>query len=247
MATTSLFIGYVALFLFVVVNLLFAFQDFNIVQYVTGKDKFVFFGVFFFLMPLSVSFMMFLSSGYYQIRELNNALERNIQNYYWICASGVIRKTSIIYDKLCDVFDLISAYFVLNNLVTLSAFLYFYVFFFYDIYVYSRSPSNALLDFTLSNLLWCFYYTPFVLCMTTLSSWIHSEGCKTSHLVEQLAKKTNKPETLRRSHTMVLQINHRVAKISCGFDINWKTFFALIGHVFYLSIIIIQFYDVANN
>ena len=240
-----MFIGYIALFLFLATNLVFTFKDLNIVEYLTGKDKFIFFGVFFFLMPLSVSFMMFLSCGYHQIRALNNVLESSIQNYYFICASTVIRKTSIIYDKLCDVFDLISAFYALNTLVNLSAFTYFYVFLFYDIYTYSRSPSKGLLDFTFSNLLWCLYYTPFVLYMTTLSSWIHSEGCKTGHLIEQLAKKTNKP--LGSSHIMMLQTKHRQAKISCGFDLNWKSFFALTAHVFYFSIIVIQFYDVSNN
>lgn len=243
----SLFFGYVTLYIFLAVNLITAFKDLNVVQYVRGKDKFIYFGVFFFLMPLNVSFMMVITCGYLQISSLNKFLEKNLKNSTRVSLPEVFKKSSIIYDKLCDLFDSISSFYALNNLVILTAFTYFYVFLSYDVYVYPKSPSNGLRDYMLSTFLWCIYNTPFVVWMMTFGSWIQSEGCKTVDLIQYLSFDDNRVIISKKCFILTLQLEHRRPKISCGFDINWKTLFTLIVSVFSFSIIIIQFYDVSNN
>lgn len=224
-------------------HFLFIALDFN--RHVSFKNKmFIYFSVFCHF-EFCLSMMMFLSCGYYQLSALNDHLRKSLRSQIKFPVPDVIRKTRMMYDKLCDVFESISVFYLISNLVFLMGLTYFNICFYYSIYVFSKNPSYELGYFTLTTYCWCMYFTPCIIWITIFSSWIELEGKKTADLVQRLANKDKHLKSLTSSNLMMLLTAHRKPRIFCGlYDFNWKGFFAMICSIFSLCIIVIQFYDV---
>lgn len=248
MFITSIFIGYHILGLIFLLLICFAFKLISIVNYLNTKNKIIYFMIVVCFQMILTGSLMMMACGYYQIKALNDFLETILQHQDNVDLSEAMRKVSILHDKLCDLFDSISEYYLHNNLFFVTGFTYFYVFFIYSIFVYMKYPSYESLECLLNILLWCTFYTPAALWMMTFSSFIEAEGCKFGDLVEQLGEKTNNQDVIKALYIMMLQIEHRSTKITCGlFVINWNAFFLLFGSIFSFSVIIIQFHDVFNQ
>lgn len=247
MLIVSVYFFYIFLLFMVASTWIFAFKALNIMSFLSIKDKFILFSTVYLLMCFCAGGMMTISCGYFQISALNDILETNIKYNDKSVITKIMTKAPLIYDKICDLHDSISAFYVVNNLFFVTGLTYFYVYLTYAIYVYINFPSNSLLDFLLSTLLWCVYYTPCAIWLITLSNWTQNEGLRTATLVQQLSEQSSKLGSLKRSHIFSLQVKHRNPKITTElFDINWKTLFVLIGGVFSCSIILIQFHDIFN-
>lgn len=191
--------------------------------------------------------MMVLLSTYYQISNLNKFLRKCLKHREIISVPDVFKKTLIIYNKICDLCDSISSFYLMANMSLFTGFALLNVFFLYTIFIYIRNPTNGLLLYLMTLILWCLFYIIAVIWTVIFSTWIHSESCKAADLIQQLVSKDNQLTSLRSSLIMSLQVNHRSPTIKCTFDINWKILYSVIGTIFSLSIIMIQFYDVTKN
>lgn len=229
------------------VNLRIIFAEMDFLQYISFLNQVFFFASLFFYLQLCTSFMMILACAFYQLSALNNHLKKCISNPTELDVSDIIRNTSIMYDKLCDVFDSISAFYMLSILMFILGSTYFIVFFWYLLYAFLAVSSNDLGYFLTTTILWCLYYLPCILGMNMYSSWIESEGLRTVDLLLLLAYKDAKLKSLKSSIVTTLQAAHRRPKITCGlYELNWKALFAMMGSIFSFSIITIQFYDISN-
>lgn len=214
------------------------------IQAVT-RERFIFLVTITCFIQFTTTFVMTLSSVYYQVNALNNFLTRYNQNPESIPHMHM-KKASKMFDKLCDLCDSISEFYLICNLTCLFAFVFFNVLFFYVLFVYIRNHTEILIVCLLGLSMWCFYYLIYVLYVVTISNWIQSDGCKVSDRIQKLAQRNNSLISLRSSYVMMLHEYHRRPRITCGYDVNWKMFFVLIGIIFSSSVIIIQFYDVSN-
>lgn len=213
----------------------------------TFKNKFILFTLLYTFLPFTVGSWMIMNCVYYQIKSLNRFLE-NLLNNHEKSAPSIIKKVANIHDKVSDLCECVSAFYVLSYLFIISSSTYFYVFTTYSIFVYTKFPSQELLDFTLTVSLWCIYLGPLSISLIALSSWIQSEGNRTADLVEQLAIKARKLKMIKISYILALQARHRRTTVTCGlYDINWKVLFTVFGSVYSYSVIMIQFHDVLNN
>lgn len=229
------------------VNLIIIFTEMDYLQYISFLNQIFFFVSLFFYLQLCTSFMMILACAFYQLSAFNNHLKKFIDNPTQLEVSDVIRNTSIMYDKLCDVFDSISAFYMLSILMFILGSTYFNVYFWYLLYSFLAVASKGLGYFLTTTILWCLYYLPCIFWMVMFSSWIEYEGLRTVDLVLLLAYKDTKLKNLKSSITMALQATHRRPKITCGlYELNWKALFAMMGSVFSFSVITIQFYDISN-
>ena len=211
------------------------------------KNKFIFFALLYTFLPFNLGSWMITKCGYHQISALNKFLEELIENPV-IATPDIIKNVTIIHDKICDLFVSISAFYVFIHMLIISSITYFFVFTTYSTFVYTKYPSQELIDFTMTVSSWCFYIGPFGLSLFALSSLTQSEGNKTANLVEQLANKTGKIKMVKSSYILALQVRHRRAKITCGlYDIDWKVLFSVLGSVYSYSVIMIQFHDVLKN
>lgn len=192
------------------------------------------------------SMMMILSLAYYQLQALNMFVVKSKSEN--IPVEKIIKQTSIIYDKLCDIFELISAFYRLHNLNFLLGFYYNDFSFYYVLFILIKNPGKEIFYFFLTNVLWNLCYLPGVLWTMLFSSWIETEGIKTANLINQLASQESTMKCLKSSRIINLKMTHRRPKVSCGmFDLNWKFFFTMIGSIFSSAIILIQFYDVSKT
>lgn len=193
------------------------------------------------------SLLMMMACGYYQLQALNNFLLELSESSDDIFSRRKLKKISIMFDTLCDVFEEISSFFLLNIFFYLIGFVYFNTFCLYIGYILFLSPNYKLVFFLIITLMWVFYYLAPVIWIVTFSSLIDREGIRTADLIQQLSVKCQNLKSLESSEIVMQMVTHRRPKISCGlFDLSWKFFFALLGSIFSFGIILIQFYDVLN-
>lgn len=247
--TALVFVVYNIIAIFTATVLVLTFKELDLTKYLSNKNRLFFFSSVFTNMLFSTTVMMTISCAYHQIQSLNAFIMECSNEPHRKSVGKVIREASIIHDKLCDLIDNFSTLYLFNILLFLIGFLYFSVFLCYAIFVYYQTPKVQSLLFLLSNFMWILYYIPCALWMVTFSSLTEHEGLRTADLIQQLmnVEKTSKPS--RRLNIMMLQMSHRTLQISCGgmFVLNWKLFFSLMGGIFSFAIILIQFYDVAQN
>ena len=242
-----MFFGFNILIFLTMISLVESFQYLQLFQTVTSVNKFIYFTAILCFVQLFASFMMVLCYAYYEVKVLNKFLVSTVEGSNKIRTPNIFRKVSIIYDKLCDLHDVISSFYLFSNLIFLMGLFYFNVFLFYSLYIYLRNPTVDLGYYFLTLLAWYFFYFPCVICIA-VSSLIEFEGCKTYHLIQILARTRGSKKSLRSCSIFELQTKHRTPKITCGlFHINWKMFFTLIVGVFSSFIITVQFYDVSNS
>lgn len=247
-AHASIVIVYILSYFLSAVNLnvLFIAMDFD--RHMNFKNQLIFFTSFLLNLQLWTTEFILVSAGLHQLLALNKFLEKCITNNETKEQIDVVKKASIMHDKLCDVFESLSAFYLISNLIFLSFTMFFYVFFIYSFYVYLKTPSDIMFHLSMSALLWTIFYFPFVFGIMACSSWVQTEGSKTADLIQQLANKDKKLKCLKSSIVLTFQSAHRKPTITCGlFKLNWKTFAALIGSILSFSIISIQFYDVSQG
>lgn len=245
--TFSVLFLYLAIFCLMAAALFFNLEELAVTSGISRRSRIIYLGTNLVYVGFCVSIMMPLSCGFYQLAALNGLLEtcieRRVEN-----SKLFIKKVAMMYDKICDVFDAISAYFLLYNLIFLSAFYLYNVFFFYLLYVYLKSPTfntGCLLFTSVTGFL---YFAPCVLWMVTFSHWIQAESSKTADLVQKLTNLSVDLETLRVTQGLNLLVVHRRPRISFGlFDLNWKSFFDMLSAIFSFTIVAIQFYDVRSS
>lgn len=135
----------------------------------------------------------------------------------------------------------------LVNLCTFLGFTFFSVFLCISVYIFIRTPSYPILYFTTSALLWVFYYIPCMIWMTIYASLSETEGVRTADLLQRLVSTENRSGSLKRLRIVMQQFTHRTPRISCTlFDLNWKFFLNMLGAIFSITIILIQFYETLN-
>lgn len=190
---------------------------------------------------------MTLLCTFYQIQALNYYLEKLLKNSKTFHIPSVVKRTAIIHDKLCDVVEAISAFYLPNIFTFFLGFWYFSMFAVYNTYLLIKFPSHQLEYFLRTSILWLLYYSPCVLWMITFSSCISKEGYRTANLIQHLTVLKTDRRSLAKTNILMQQMSHRIPQISCGmFELNWKFFFACLGGTFNFSIILIQFCDVTN-
>lgn len=235
-------------FLFLMIELLRIFDGLDLLETATNSDIVFFFGSVFFYLYFYTGLMMILCCCFYQYRALNSFLKSCLENPQRASIPRVIKKSAIMHDQMCDIYDAISAFYLLNNYVFLIGFSYFSIFFGYSIYISAQNPNYRLSCFMITSFLWIFYYAPCVIWTVTYAGWTRDESCKASDLIQKLANNDLSKKNFKISTALMLQMTHRRPKISCGlFDLNWKHFFFTLGEIFTFIIILIQFYDVAQS
>jgi len=190
--------------------------------------------------------MMILSCGYYLLVATNSTLKKSIKNDCSIPTSTVIKTVSVIYDKLCETYELVSACFTAYIVIYFMDFVYFNVFTSYAVYVFIKSPTDQKALFLQISISWILHYSPCVFWVMIFSSRIQTQGSNMIVLIQKLAyKHRNDKEILKCIDNLSLMFEHRKPKISCGlFVINWQYCFSVFVSIFGFTIILAQFYDV---
>lgn len=245
--TTSIVVFYNIAFFVVTFFFICIFESLELKDSITKKNAFLFLSSVFMYLQFCLSFMMLLSCAYFQMLALNRFL--SVQNAsFEIKSVDTIKKISIIYDKLCDVCENLSLFFLIHNLSFIVGYKIFTTFFFYSVFVYCKNPASEGLIYVFAGLLWFSFCTPYFLWIAALSSWIESEAHKTSTFIQLLKTRTGNLNIGENSNNFSLMFAHRKPKITAGgINFNWKGCFAILGSIFSLTIITIQFYDVSNN
>lgn len=212
---------------------------FNIVTSLSWKNRFCFLSAITANLIVSTSMMMLTSFAYYQLNAFNLYLKQCLKHPGKVSILKVVKKASIMHDNFCDAFEAISVFYLFNILTYLFGFWYFDIFFVYEIFIYLKAPNDEIM--------WFFFYSNCTMWMIIFSSWATNEGKRTANLIEKMVVLTKDTKVAWKANILIQQVTHRSPKISCEmFDLNWKFFFSTIGAVFSFSIILIQFYDVAN-
>lgn len=247
-STASTIVLYNILIVYIGYSMIINFNALNISSKISSRNKFIYFSTIYLTMHICLSFMMALACGYYQLAALNCFLQKNIEKKILMASNEVILKASMMYDKICDAFEAISHYFLINNIVFFASFVFFNIFFHYSVYVDIQISNDPSIKYFVNTaLVWSMYFSPAVVWILTFSHWVQSEGCKTADLVNDLANQERNLKTLRIAQRMTMMVAHRKPRITCGlFELNWKSYFAMVGSIFSFTIIIIQFYDVSN-
>lgn len=181
---------------------------------------------------------MIMTCAYYQLHALANSLEKLSLDGQKISTVQVAKRVAIILDRICDIFETLPRFYLVNICSFLLGFSYFTIFFLYAMYLNITNPN----EFLFNGVLWIFYYSPFVLWMTILASQINSDTRRVANLIQRMASLEMDALSLRKSNILMLQMMHRMPKISCGlFELNWKFFFSILSAIFSFFIILIQF------
>lgn len=248
MGTLSIFFVYNFIILMIGAGLALIFDNLQFIVSSNLTSKFFFIATIIFHMYFGSSLMMLCNCGYQQLVTLNAILTKNLNDSDQQDLIDVIKKTAKMYDKLCDVFDEISTFYVFFILLVLLGFLHYNVFFVYALYILFNNLNPSILLFVIGTFLWVIYFAPCVIYLTLFSSLIESEAYRTADLVQMLVNRNMDLRSLRKASIFSLHVSHRIPKLSCGmFEINWRTFFGIMGSIFSFSIILIQFYDVTKE
>jgi hypothetical protein len=193
--------------------------------------------------------MVLLSTVIFQMKALNESLDeklvRNAQKIDGKWPAKAIRKASILYIDFCDGLDEISKFYAISTLSFFGAYFFFCFFTNYIAFVFFLTPSLPLYIFLCYFSTWLLIFIPFILCLLLSSTFIANEATKTAELLIKLHAKSTNIQVAREIAAFNLHFEHRKAKISCGFfEVNWKSYFQIIGLIISFSVILLQFYDV---
>lgn len=248
LATSSIIIVQIGTFIFIFSILLSLFVLLGIFDSYSNRDKVFFLSSVFSNMLFGSTLMMILSCACHQLEALNTLLGNFLQDEEILLKMRLLKKVPIIYDKLCDIFDNISKFYLLSMVGFLFGFTYFNIFFIYEVCLLFQVQSKELFYFLGSSVLWNLYYGPFVLFITISASLIEKEGIKTVDIVQKLIRAFGNSKDSKRLIILHQQSLHRRPKVSCElFELNWSFFFTILAGIFSFSIILIQFYDVNGN
>lgn len=214
----------------------------------TSIDKIIFYETTFFYVQFSCTMMIILSCCYLPVSSLKNILQRSVSGTFIKSHSDILFKTSLVYEKVCDITSNFSQFFKFMIAPFFMIYLTYNLLFTYGLFVYQMNPNIQLRIFTTICLIWVSLYTPLVFCIYFFSSAIISESEEIISLVQLLAAKDRSQTSLKKGLNLALFFNHQKPQMTCElFDINWKTFAAFMGSTLTYTIILVQFYDVSNE
>lgn len=223
------------------------FDELNIAT-LTLIDKIFFYVTTYFYVQFGAALIIILGCFCMTVTSLKKILERSFTASSSDTNSGILFKTSIIYEKICEIVGNFSNFYKFMLLPFYMIFLFYVLLFTYGMFIYQMTPNDRLCIFTKLSLSWVCLYSPLVLCLYSFSSIILSESEKIIDLVQLLAAKDRRQSSLKRSIKLALFFTHQKPQMHCElFDVDWKTFSALMGSIFTYTIILVQFYDVSNE
>lgn len=215
-----------------------------VAEYLSSNDKIIFFVSVYFNLLYFSTFITVLSSAYYQLHALNVFLRKLKSDRKNLTTVQLIKRTAIMFDRFCDMFEDISRFYLLNIVIFLFLSAFFVTYMIYAFYLNFKNPN----EFLLAVFVWMFYFLPPSLCVAVFASWIDNEGKKTGHLILSLVHSERLVKVLKSSNILMQQFKHHQPEISCGlFYLNWKFFFYVLGVISSFAIILIQFFDVSSN
>lgn len=201
-----------------------------------------------FNMIFGTTLMMSMTCGYRQLKSLNQSLGNSAIFPHQVSNEVLLKRVANIFDTVCDIFDAISKFYLLNILGFLVGFTYFNIFFVFGIFLNFKLRTWKMIYFSATSVCWLFYFSPLVIYITIIASRIETEGRRTVNIMHELINVQGQTKDLKILNILVQQASHRSPRISCGlFYLNWKFFFSMLGGIFSFSIILIQFYDVAKQ
>lgn len=193
-----------------------------------------------------IGYMLLLSAIYARLIAVNECLKQQmlVQHQSHQMDLEVIKKVTIIYEKLCDITELYNVCFAFNIMIYFVQFTFFVIFNLFAIYHYLTSSESHYheLIFNFISFGWVLYYAWSPIWILIYSSWIKTQGNETGALFHKLMNVKNDIKLMNTFHITTMQLNHRQLNISCGlFEVDWQYLFGFIGTVFSYLIIMIQF------
>ena len=153
-----------------------------------------------------------------------------------------LRAVADIVDRICDTLDSVKFCNTINT-VTFIFFTSFYVILgiFANVsYVIRVNPNRNELFFALLVSSWIYYFSPFFIAIFFITSKIKSGGLEMESQLHNLPAKA--PELNQKLELILMQLEHRQPKISCGiFVIDWYFLFSCMSGVLSYLVIIVQF------
>lgn len=198
-------------------------------------------------MQLCTAMIIIMGCCCMTVSTLKNVLEQSVARPCNKANSDIIFKTSLIYEKVCNITANCSTFFKFMLVPFFMFYLFYHLLFTYGLFVYQMNPNYRLYTFTKMTLLWVTFYTPFVFCIYIFSSGIISGSERIIDLIQSIAAKDKKQKSIRKANNLALFYAHQKPQMTCElFDVNWKTFFSFMGSTLAYTIILVQFYDVSN-
>lgn len=222
----------------------FSFLKLNVLEKVGEVDRAVFVISLSLAVQISTSLLMIITLGYFVFLNLNQMIIDEIQQENHSIAK-VTKLAAVIFDRVCDIFETISKFFALITLVFLMVVIFFNVFLSYTFFVYLKTPTILIFFFLFATFSLALFYVPFALWINGMSSAVQSQSISTCNLMQHLISRRGDYKSMKHAKTFELLVAHRQPKLSCGmFDLDWKLVFTMVGSIFSLSVIVIQFTDV---
>lgn len=215
---------------------------------VSRNDRIYFNVAIFYYIQLSTSTAIIGNCISLVLRSLNTSLENALQKPGNLPYFDVIRRTSLIYIKVCEILSNSSIVFTFLFPPFLMIFVFYNLLLTYGLYVYQMCPNNQLFLFSLLAFFFVCLYAPTALIFFSVSSLISSQSQTAIDLVQQIVAKQSNLVVQKKCNDLVLILEHTKPVWSCMmFDIHWKSFFSMLGVIFSYSVILVQFYDVTNE
>lgn len=179
---------------------------------------------------------------------LNKLLETHLIDNGFRINFKILRSALLIYCKICDILRSCSRAFGSMIAPYFMTFISYTLLFSYSAFVYQKNPNERLFYFSLMTFSWSVLNAPPILYIYVSSCRIISESRKTVNLLQQITVNEVDLRILRMCNTMELLAAHKQPKLSCDlFEVNWKTFFGILGSLFSYTVILVQFYDVSKD
>jgi 7tm Chemosensory receptor len=192
--------------------------------------------------------MMLVATGCFLLQSTNLLLQRVIENPEGQEKLKILKIVSSVHEKICESFESISKFFLLFIIDLLTAYVIFVVFVNFSFFIYIKNPQNNILTFVVSGSSWVTLYAPCVVWLLIFVNWTRKECKRSACLASQLVDSETSLKDVKRISCLLLQMEHRTPKISCGlFELDWHFYFFTLGTIFSMTIIFIQFYDVPSN
>lgn len=197
-------------------------------------------------LEFSLSLFIVESCAYYQLISLKEKLKNIVQNFESEASiDHLVREISIMYVKICDIFDEIQNFYLFLNILYIIGFFYYNIFSYYLMFIYFKNPNYHMLILMSSASLLILFFWFTVFNSVSISSKAQNEACRIYNLMQIIETRNDCVLRLKRSQIMSLLIAHRKPKISVGiFEMSWKSFFSILVLIYSFSIILFQFYDV---
>lgn len=224
------------------------FNKLDITDCVSTKDKIYFNLAICSYVQLSTSTSIYGICIVLVIRGLNTTLKNFLDYPVNHRSCDVIRMSSLIYIKVCEICDNCSIIYSLLLTPFLMVFLFYNLLLTYGIFVYQMNANNQLYWFSLLALIFVVLYAPTVFILFSMSNFILTKSKTTIDLVQQIISKQKDARLQKKCNNLILLLSHTKPVWSLTlFDIHWKSFFGMLGVIFSYSVILVQFYDVSND